>query len=203
MLPWITGHIHPGGLLISQRHHSYPAGWWIFTHLWVFNRNGKGIQRIGIIDEQEIFNFCRIDLPISNAFTIGTPAKTIAAIKFFFVHPIKRTIDHPVGSIGSKCGNFPGGYIFHIQIMSAYISHVFPIWWNFCKHQRRCRLITSQLLQCISCRIQYPVITAGILSPHPLWISIDQHRFTINAEEKITDWQRLLHTRRSQLGRLY
>ena len=69
-------------------------GRWVFlTCFRVTKSNQLGVRPIRTAGDKKIFDALGIDLPIRHRATIRAPAKAISQTQFFFINPIKSTID--------------------------------------------------------------------------------------------------------------
>src|SRR3970282_2224692 len=84
---------HPSPRSSFNPHHSDPTRGIRRSRLRVLDGNDKGIQGIRVVDKEEIPHPCSVKLPVGNVFAVGTPAHSIPKAEFFFIDPIKRTID--------------------------------------------------------------------------------------------------------------
>ena len=126
---------HPVGFGSSNINHTNFIRWWCFTCTWIFNGYSKRIDGICCVQHQVAFYVTGIDLPVSNFFTVGAPAKTIPASKFFFIGPVKSSINYFTCAADSECGCFSGKQVLCINIKLTYIRNIISIRWELCEHK--------------------------------------------------------------------
>jgi hypothetical protein len=57
------------------------------------DRNRERVQRIGVVDEQEVTHTVRVELPVGDALAVRAPAEAVAHAQLFFVSPVERSVD--------------------------------------------------------------------------------------------------------------
>ena len=133
----ITGNLDPG---------SRSSGCWKIAH---FDRRVRTagfriremqdcrVDGIHVIDDVEHSRSFRVALPVGDILSVRAPAETVAAGKFFFIHPVERTVHDRQVPVMGQLRDLAGSNIFYIYIIVRDESHACPVGREFGKHHRR------------------------------------------------------------------
>ena len=135
IIPRIAWNIKPFAGATRGRHYPHFHRRIGRSYFGIGERKGFGVIGIRVIDQVKSAHSFGIRLPISNGSAIRTPAETIAVIQFFFIHPVKSSVDNITPAIFSQLGDHPAADLFHINILLTHIAHAAAIGRKFGKHQ--------------------------------------------------------------------
>ncbi len=100
-----------------------------------------------VVDQTKDLYTGGVELPVGDVTAVGTPAKSIANVEFFFVNPIGGAVDQGGGAVRGERHYFVGGEVFHINIVGANVGDLGAVGREFRKHQGRGGSVASQFLQ--------------------------------------------------------
>ena len=135
ILTRITGQINPCSLSTGSCYVSHLNRRVRSSGLRIRETKDFRIKRIDIVDNVKPSGAFRIALPVGYVLAVGTPAETVTAGKFFFIHPVECTVHNRIASVAGQLYNLPVGNMLHIDIVSADISHTCTIGRELGKHQ--------------------------------------------------------------------
>src|ERR1700722_19179912 len=132
-----------------------------------------------------------VDLPVSDLFAVGTPAKTIAAIEFLFVNPVKSSVDHFIRAIAREPGERTTLHGFDIEVVVAHIPNMSSIGRELGEHESRGFGIATEFVELAGGSLENPVIAASVSTPDFHGISVNQYIIEILGEFVAIDAERL------------
>src|ERR1700751_1803906 len=127
----VAGDGHPAGFAALRANHSDAHGGIRSAGNRIRNIKNRGIhaesgigeagydffRRAEIVEEFENSDVAGVELPVGDAATVGTPAKGVAEVEFFFVHPVGGAVDDGGRAVAGDLGGGSGGDIFDVDII--------------------------------------------------------------------------------------
>ena len=62
---------------------------------------GERVERVGVVDQQEVAHAARVELPVGDALAVRAPAEPVAHAQLFLVHPVERAVDDRLRAVAS------------------------------------------------------------------------------------------------------
>ena len=81
------------------------------------------IDGIYIVDDVKYSGSFCVTLPIGDEATVGAPTETISTGELLLLDPVESTIHETLAPIRGQWPDFSAGYLFHIDVILADISH--------------------------------------------------------------------------------
>src|SRR5947207_14423413 len=106
-----------------------------------------------------------IKLPLRNALSVRTPAKSVPKKKLFLINPVGGSVDDGLGAVVRQLDGFSCLCGFNIDVIGPHVGHARSVRRKLCKHQCRWRGITTQFAQTFSASIENPVVSSRVRTP--------------------------------------
>ena len=100
------------------------------------HRHGKGVERVGGVDEQEVVHLVGIELPEGDAAAIGAPAPAVAQAEFLLVDPVEGAVDDGARAVAGEPDHDAGGEVLDVQVVLAHVAHAAAVGRELGEEQR-------------------------------------------------------------------
>src|SRR6185436_7327918 len=121
-----------------------------------------GIKLVGVVDQVKITHAGSIKLPVSDCLAVGTPAPSVAQIKFFFVDPVESAVDGRARAVRSQRGDLGIGESLDIQVVLAYVAGARSVRREFGEHQGRGLRVAAKLGELAVTQVEHPKVTTCV-----------------------------------------
>ena len=140
------------------------------------------IERIDVVDDVEPSGAFGIALPVGNVLAVGTPSESVAAVELLLIHPVERTVDDEVATVGSELHHLAISYVLNIDVVLADVCHTGSVGRELGEHHCGFRTLAAQLMQSAIDCVEHPVVATGVVSPHTACVGVDEHLAVVGRE---------------------
>ena len=126
---WITGNREPLRRPTARADHADARRRVGCARLRVLHRYGKGVERIGIVDEEKVMHPGDVELPVGDPRAVGAPTKAVAQRELLLVHPIEGAVDARRRAVSRQAGDALRRDIeaLDVQVVLAHVGYTTTI----------------------------------------------------------------------------
>ena len=152
--------IRPDGFAPVRWDDAHPGGGQGLTDLRIGDAGEGGVERVGVVDQQELLHTAGVELPIGDVLAIGAPTEAVPDSEFLFVSPVEVAVDEGRASSPGESGDVAVAQTLDVDVVLPDVRDAVTLGRELREHQGRFFGVSAQLLELPAPEVQHPVIAS-------------------------------------------
>ena len=170
----VAGQGQPHRLAAGRRHHAGAHRRVGGARLRVLHGDREGVERVRVVDQQEVAHAGHVELPVRDPGPVRGPAERVAQPELLLVDPVGGAVHARRGSVVREPCASAVGEPLHVEVALLHVRDPVPLRRELREHQRRGRPVRAELPQRARGAVEHPVVAARLVAPDALRVREQQ-----------------------------
>ena len=170
------------------------------ARLRVLHRDGEAVERVRVVDHQEVADAAGVEAPVGDVLAVGAPAEAVAEAELLLVDPVEGAVDDRLGAVRRERRDGARGGVLDVEVVLGHVGHAVAVGAERREHQRGLWRVAAELAEVAGAEVQHPVVAAGVGAPDAARVGVEEHALPVVAEGVVLHRQRLVGAFRRHLG---